>query len=73
MQALQQLQLAKGTSQDKEMSSSEEIKPVAPGVIELCLSEKKSVASFCTILKAFVDLFLPYQGVMKLYIIRLIF
>jgi len=39
MQALQLLQLANGTSLDEVTLSTEEIKPIAIGIIELCLSE----------------------------------
>ena len=39
MQALELLQLAKGTSQDKATLNNEEIKPATLVIIELCLSE----------------------------------
>ena len=39
MQALELLQLAKGTSPDEATLNSEEIKAVAIAIIELCLSE----------------------------------
>ena len=39
MQALELLQLSKGTSPDKAMLNSEEIKPVALAIIELRLSK----------------------------------
>ena len=39
MQALELLQLAKGTSPDEMMLNSEEIKPAAIAIIELHLSE----------------------------------
>jgi len=39
MQALELLQLMKGTSRDKAILNSEEIKPVTITIIELCLSD----------------------------------
>jgi len=39
IQALELLQLAKGTSPDKATLNSKEIPPVAIAIIELCLSE----------------------------------
>jgi len=43
MQALLQLRLLKGTSQDEATLISEEIKSLAPAVLELCLSEGISI------------------------------
>jgi len=39
IQALKLLWLVKGTPPDEAMLNSEEIKPVAVAIIELCLSE----------------------------------
>ena len=39
MLAMYLMWLAKGTSQDEVMSSSEEIKPVSLSIVELCLAE----------------------------------
>jgi len=39
MLAMKLLHLAKGTSPDEAMSNSEEIKPVALSIVELCLAE----------------------------------